>query len=393
MRYPKNVYLKMCLAKTRRFNFNVKLVGVSIIIIITSTFCYFHYLIKSSLSINCINDNEIAVDLVSSETETETDCNNMYNKYDIPTWNELVSKRNDIGYDELSCNSMDDSNKIIPFRIFQIGFHRIGTRSLFEFFSGNSYGSAHYQCKYNCSLNDKFKQICDLQPCFRIMIDNLLNSRLLLNGLCHEYVYFGDFGISPLINNINKPENIYLQWDIQFDILHIKYKYFWFELLDQQYKCSKFILNIRPLNHWLLSRSEHKAKYVKYSSKINQYWQLHSFWYFREYNDRNKTNWNSDLTKEEVFEYWIKDWYFYNCKVINYFKSQNRMNDLLIFDVENDDIQKLINFFDGNNGIKLNLNSKHWQHTNWKHEHKTNISTKSEIDKLLKVCKGPVDRR
>ena len=332
-------------------------------------------------------DNVIINDI--STTSSSAVCSNIYNEYHAPRWKEMVKLRNDFGYNALSCNNMENSNKIVPFRIFQIGFHRAGTRSLYEFFTSNSYGSAHYQCKYDCSLDVNNKQKCDLLPCFRIMIDNYQNSKLLLDGLCHEYVYYGDFGISPEIST-------YLQYDIQFDILHDKYKNFWFEILDKQYLCSKFILNIRPLNDWLLSRSEHKAKYIKNSkagngNEINQYWQLHSFFYFRPFQDRNKTNWNQDLTKEEVFKYWTRDWFFYNCYVINYFKSRNRMNDLLIFDIQNDDIQKLMDFF-GDKEIKLNLDSVHWKHTNWKHNTKQfnnslrSASTEPETDRLLKIC-------
>lgn len=333
-----------------------------------------------------IEYNTIPIEIITNNEDIDAICDDIYEEYHIPIWKEMVKLRNEIGYDKLKCDNKDNSNKIIPFRIFQIGFHRAGTRSLFEFFTSNSYGSAHYQCKYNCSLDiNNNKQICDhLPPCFRIMIQNYRTSKLLLDGLCHEYVYYGDFGISPQINT-------YLPYDIQFDILHDKYKDFWFEILDKQYSCSKFILNIRPLNNWLLSRSEHKAKYIKNSlinTNINQYWQLHSFFYFRPFEDRNKTNWNQDLSKDQVLEYWIRDWNFYNCYVINYFKSRNRMNDLLIFDVENDDIQQLIDFFGDDKDITLNLDAKHWKHTNWKHTNNDNTSSEreSELDRLLKIC-------
>eukprot|EP01084_Bolivina_argentea_P148756 260009_1 len=367
----------------RRIPFNVKLIIVLIVLMI-GIYSYFAYITNIVFDNNdAYNIGIIAVENTSDpqhmSIEYKSYCNQYYSKHDIPLWKQLQNERNTIGYDELKCDNISNSNKIIPYRIFQIGFHKIATNSLKEFFSRNSLGSAHYECKHNCSLDSNSKQICNYSPCFRLMLDNFIHSRLLLDGFCHEYIYYGDFGISPMINDVNNPWNIYLEYDIQFDISHKRYKYFWFELLDKQYPCSKFILNIRPLNEWLISRSEHKVKY-KRNQYINQYWQLHSFFYFRALKDRNKSNWNIDLTKQEVLKIWTEDWYWYNCYVINYFKSRNRMNDLLIFDVTNDDIQKLIEFFDNK------LNAMHWKHTNWKHNHSMGYFESSEMHKLKKIC-------
>ena len=149
-------------------------------------------------------------------------------------------------------------------------------------------------------------------------------------------------------------------------------------------QCSKFILNIRPLEEWLRSRSEHKAKYRRFAREVHEYWEMHSFWYLRPMRDRNKTNWNEDLSKEEVLGYWTKDWYWFNCKVIAYFEALNRMDDLLVFDVAEDDIQKLIAFFEGD--LEMKLDPMHWHQLNAKHGRNESDGNVSEHERLKSIC-------
>ena len=163
-------------------------------------------------------------------------CSDLYSKHTIPRWKDHISKRNEIGYDHLHCDDEVGSNEIIPFRIFQIGFHRVGTNSLQQLFSKNGYGSAHYECKTRCYLDaaDGHQQ-CEHEPCSRLMQRNLLNDRLPLDGFCHEYAYYGDFGISPMINDVDHPIHSDLPYDLQFDLVHDQYTVFWYEVLDRHY--------------------------------------------------------------------------------------------------------------------------------------------------------------
>mmetsp|Transcript_21080 Transcript_21080/g.18588 ORF Transcript_21080/g.18588 Transcript_21080/m.18588 type:complete len:136 (+) Transcript_21080:3-410(+) len=56
----------------------------------------------------------------------------------------------------------------------------------------------------------------------------------------------------------------------------------------------------------------------------------------------------------------MKDkWYEYSCYVINFFANNSVNGDLLIFDIENDPIDKMINFFQRFN---TSLNGTYWSH-------------------------------
>ena len=58
---------------------------------------------------------------------------------------------------------------------------------------------------------------------------------------------------------------------------------------------------------------------------------------------------------EEVKEYWINDWETHIKNVLEYFKD--RPDDLIVFNIEIDNIDKLINFF---NRFNIKLDEKHW---------------------------------
>ena len=91
----------------------------------------------------------------------------------------------------------DNPNKVIPFRIFQIGFNKIGTISLQLFFRSNGIPSAHYivnelPVTINEGLSSNF---------FQMMNDNknipILNGPIYGDHILDEYMYFGDFDIEP----------------------------------------------------------------------------------------------------------------------------------------------------------------------------------------------------
>jgi len=175
---------------------------------------------------------------------------------------------------------MDNFNKI-----FQIGFNKCGTTSihyLFENFTNPKIPSIHW----------------DSGNLAKTIEDNIKNSRNLLTG----YETYTSF----------------------FDMEYLDDKYFFagtlYKELDMQYPNSKFILNTRNINNWIVSRLNHKNK---------TYIERHMSYYL--------------LNQEEIIKKWKKEWTKHHRDVSVYFN--NRKNDLLIYNIESDDIGKIKDFF------------------------------------------------
>ncbi len=177
-------------------------------------------------------------------------------------------------------------------KIFQIGFNKCGTHSFYHFFKNNKIPSCHW---LGGLLAKSMKKNHD-------------NKKPLLSDY-DQFTFYSDMEKSP---------------DIYGHILYYKE-------LDKQYPGSKFILNIRNQDDWIISRSKH-FNYLQKSKDYLGY----------------KTN-------EQVFDFWRKQWYEHIINVLLYFK--NRPDDLLVFDIDKDNIAKLIRFFPD-----LKLDSKHWCH-------------------------------
>jgi hypothetical protein len=172
-------------------------------------------------------------------------------------------------------------------RIFLIGFNKCGTRTLHKFFMSNNIKSVHY----------------DNGRIANSMWRHHKNKRPLIHDQYKDVVFFSD------MENIYTPEGnlpIYIAPTL-------------FKKLDRQYKNSKFILNTRTLNNWLESRIRHaNGNYLKFVCK------------------------KYDLSEDTLIQKWIDDWNNHHKNVIEYFK--NRSNDFLIYDIEKDSIEKIINF-------------------------------------------------
>jgi len=112
-----------------------------------------------------------------------------------------------------------------------------------------------------------------------------------------------------------KPILAYINSDLQCygDLRLWKY----FKELDKQYPNSKFILNTRNIENWIKSRKKHYG--------ANYY---------------NNDIYHGIVMDEKV---WRNDWFRHNKNVKEYFK--NRPQDLLIFDVEVNNFDKIANFF------------------------------------------------
>eukprot|EP01083_Nonionella_stella_P039631 107762_1 len=201
----------------------------------------------------------------------------------------------------------------IPFYIFQIGFNKCGTRTLTQFFRSNHIRSAHW-------LDSPGHHWIH-----HVMIGRYLQNAPILIDYYRQFMFYADF------DAMSEDASGILVWQILF----------------QQYKNSKFILNIRDINHWLKSRYLHLM-----SDRRPSTYCLHCF-----YVDWVRIVTNSTLSDVEILNQWAHNWYTHHCNVIQFFKRMNASHNLLIFDVENDSISTMIGFF---NGFNLRLNGSYW---------------------------------
>eukprot|EP01084_Bolivina_argentea_P127233 225057_1 len=195
-----------------------------------------------------------------------------------------------------------------PFHIFQIGFNKCGTRTLTQFFEHNNIPSCHWM------LRDRNLEIHD------VMIGRHLQHAPILFDFYRDFMFYADFNV------MSEDAGEILLWQILF----------------RQYNNSKFILNIRALHHWLRSR------YLHYSMIDGGFLP-----------DIVRKETNATLSDVELLNQWVQTWYTHHCNVIQFFERMNVSHNLLIFDVENDSIGKMVQYF---NGFDLNLNGSHWEH-------------------------------
>ena len=221
----------------------------------------------------------------------------------------------------LGITSMTEYNKRIAsqnetddkYLIFQIGFNKAGTTSLYQFFKQNGIASIHFSPP---------KQE-HTQTLSHIMFEQYINNKTILSHqlLC-PYQYFGDFDV--YIHNEEHGFHIkFLNDSYQFG----KYKH-WFQVLNDEYPKSLYILNIRPIKHWIRSKftfcwSGCVATHILHQKEMHHQFHSHI----------------------EILNGWKQLWYKYICYLIQYFISHSMMDRLIIFDIENDSYDKLMSFF------------------------------------------------
>jgi len=181
-------------------------------------------------------------------------------------------------------------------KIFQIGFNRCGTVSLWKYFEAQQIKAVHWE--YGNLARSMYCQI-------------KRGGKLLQNY--KDTVFFSDMESDLMIDG--KPGWLYA---------HVDY----YKLLDEQYPGSKFILNTRKVDDWLASRS-----HFCMSPNGDK----------EEYLSCAKTIHNTD--KEGVYALWHKQWNDHHKDVREHFKS--RSQDLLIYDIDVDDSSKIVEFFRG----------------------------------------------
>ena len=233
-----------------------------------------------------------------------------------------------------------ESNNKSNCHIFQIGFNKCGTRSMQRFLQSNGISSLHHwisneEWHHNHTFSDP--QLLSVK-----MFDQYINNASLLDDLLLDYTYFGDFGV-------------YLQQYQDHDIIFVnKSAVAYYKVLLQHFPNSVYILNIRNVNNWLRSRYLHyeRLKYLYH----------HGYEYYDKiYIDKIKMIGGNDIYDKysdyNLLQQWKTLWYQYLCDVIRYFDRMNMMNRIIIFDIEQDDIQGLIEFFDS---YGIELDESYW---------------------------------
>jgi hypothetical protein len=168
-------------------------------------------------------------------------------------------------------------------KIFCIGLNKTGTTTLHTAFQILGVSSVHWKDENGIKIGPT-------------IVNNFKEGNDILKGLDH-YTAFSDWGNGKSAVKI-------------------------FKEFDKQYPGSKFILNTRSLDSWLLSREKHVIRNQKLKEKYP----------------------NSDITwlKVERKE-WTRFYQEYHDTVLQYFKD--RKNELLVFDVTSGDgWEKLCSF-------------------------------------------------
>lgn len=191
-------------------------------------------------------------------------------------------------------------------RIFQIGLNKCGTLSIHRLFSDYTeqrLNSVHWE---NGTLAYNMQQ-------------NLNKGLPILTGYDHIEV-FTDMETHIIKDGIDS----YL----------FMFKYY--QIIDQQYPNSKFILNTRNIYNWIISRLNHQSGWKIQDGKPIKLDRTEAY-----YKSHMRMYGVNSLSK--LITIWEKEWHDHHNSVIDYFK--NRQNDLLIFNIESDSIDKIKSFF------------------------------------------------
>ncbi len=170
-------------------------------------------------------------------------------------------------------------------RVVQIGFHRCGTRSLAKLFRQSGYSAAHWRV-------DRKKGQSNLA---RMMKKNLDTGRKPLHRF-ERFVFLSDMEC--------------------FEDGKIWSGFLRFREIDAAYPGTKFLLNTRNKDDWLVSRLHHR----RYAQR------------FIEAHGLSGT--------EECLSVWSQDWDRHLADVRGYFTQ--RPDDLVAFNIDTDTVHDLI---------------------------------------------------
>jgi hypothetical protein len=173
-------------------------------------------------------------------------------------------------------------------------------------------------------------------------------------GLLAQSMHSNLYQHKKILSDLYISYSVFTDMECGYNLYHNPswiYGYKFFQILDEQYPNSKFILNIRDIKNWIESRIQHICYYdIDYMS--NPYLLNNPIYYWQAQCNLYKCN-----NIKELIEIWKKDWYDHINNVIQYF--DNRSNDLLIYDIEKDPFLKFAIFFKSDNIIFLTENLPH----------------------------------
>jgi hypothetical protein len=175
--------------------------------------------------------------------------------------------------------------------IFQIGFNKCGTRSLYNFFSKNGIPSLHWEKG----------QIA------RSMFKNSRQGKKLISSCYRKINFFSD------MEDINNNSLCYVAQDL-------------FKKLAEQYPNAYFILNTRNKEKWIQSRINHRNYLKKVVNILN-------------------------ITPEQVINKWGNDWDNHLANVRSFFKDTP--DRLVEYNIETEDINKISAFLKNAEGLTL----------------------------------------
>jgi len=192
-------------------------------------------------------------------------------------------------------------------KIFQIGFNKCGTVSLWILFKHNAkplISSVHWDdCKLALSIQK-----------------NLEQNKPLLSDY-EDFTFFSDM------------EAVF--YDNGYPVIIEGYKYY--NILDTQYPNSKFILNTRDIDKWIISRTIFQT-YLSVLKDDHIVHKQEDYDYILYYMDKYDTT-----SIQDIASIWRNDYYRHIHNVRKYFS--NRPHDLLEYNIDTDSIDKIKEFF------------------------------------------------
>lgn len=171
-------------------------------------------------------------------------------------------------------------------KIFVIGLNKQATRSIHALFIDNGYNALHWR---------PHNELNKIPGPDEIIKHNI------------------EYNMTPLLD---KYENYQVFSDIHYISIN-------FELFDQAYPNSLFILNFRDINKWICSRLNHRGTQ----------WGYVKFWKTRHKKE--------DYTFEQVIDAWTTEYNNHFKKVIEYFKD--KPSQIIIYNIDTESIYDFAN--------------------------------------------------
>eukprot|EP01084_Bolivina_argentea_P087612 158230_1 len=178
--------------------------------------------------------------------------------------------------------------------IFQIGFGKCSTKSLFELFVANRINSIHFDNNSDGSINRKIQPYLDV-----VIAKQYRQNRSLLEPFINRTIYYSF--MKQTVNGKNCDDKSYNSTKKLYQVLNEQY--------DDKYNLL-YIMNIRNVNHWLRS-------FYMFMRSIGMY-------------TNSKKYSLSDVI--DVLKTYKKCWYSHHCNFLKYVIKHCLMHNTVVFD-------------------------------------------------------------